>query len=155
MSNDKIRESFEEAWLSEFPQAYLKRAYSGEGYADDELQAAWDGYQMALARQPDSEPAAEVFERVGENGSYEEVVFYYDCPPGTKLYKCPQPSAQVPEIKESLRAIKAESAREFCQEIGLFNSEYDDQEYIEVSRHSLREYLNALYAAPSVAEKDQ
>ena len=55
---------------------------------------------------------------------------------------CPQP-ATIPEGQA-----KAAAVREFCQEIGLFDSAYDDQEYIEVSRYALKEHISMLAAAP-------
>jgi hypothetical protein len=45
---------------------------------------------------------------------------------------------------QCVASVKADAVKSFGVEIGLYNSEYDDQEFIEVSRHSLREHIDNL-----------
>jgi hypothetical protein len=49
-------------------------------------------------------------------------------------------------MAQSLAEIQAQAVRKFGEEIGLFDSAYDDQEYIEVSRAALREHIDNLLA---------
>jgi len=90
-----------EKMRDEIIQVLLATSCQSEGMTADAI------LQAVTHHQAESEAAAEVFERAGDSGSYEEVVFHSDCPPGTKLYKRPQPTAQVPE------KMTIERAREF------------------------------------------
>lgn len=46
--------------------------------------------------------------------------------------------------KQSLATHNAEVINRFAHEMGLYDSEYDDNEYIEVSRYSVKNYINQL-----------
>ena len=48
------------------------------------------------------------------------------------------------ELKAKLQSVKADAVKSFGHEIGLYDSEYDDQEYIEVSRNSIRDHIEQL-----------
>ena len=163
MSDDKMREALEMAMriLGDAPDL------NPNSYAHEEAcklnTAANEAYIVLDAalthHQAESEPVGVfgfVRKTFGETRQFQGYLCNGSPEPrnGDLLYLDPQPAARVPKIEASLRAIKAESAREFCQEIGLFNPEYSDQEYIDVSRDALREYIDALYAAPSIAEKN-
>jgi hypothetical protein len=76
--------------------------------------------------------------------------FVGDIPEGTtKLYARPVPAGIC------LAKIKADAVKEFCKEIGLFDPEYDDNGYIEVSRYSLKEHCESMLSAiPSNSEGD-
>ena len=46
--------------------------------------------------------------------------------------------------KPCLQSVKADAVKSFGHKIGLYDSEYDDQEYIEVSRDSIRDHIEQL-----------
>lgn len=46
--------------------------------------------------------------------------------------------------KQCLADVRAKAVKAFGHQIGLYDSEYDDQEYIEVSRGSLRDHIEQL-----------
>ena len=67
-------------------------------------------------------------------------------------------SPRITEQDEELIAkVKCDAVREFCAEFGLFNPEYDDQEYIEVSRYKLKDHcdeiLNKLNAKSEISKE--
>ena len=47
-------------------------------------------------------------------------------------------------LKPAILRKQAEAVEEFGREIGLFDSEYDDQEYIEIPRREVNGYANLL-----------
>ena len=51
-----------------------------------------------------------------------------------------------------LAKIRGQAVRDFGEEIGLFDSAYDDQEYIEVSRYKLREHVDSLLSPAAQQE---
>lgn len=73
-----------------------------------------------------------------EDNAGKEVAFYSAAIAIETLQK------QLDELKASIPKIKADAVRDYGRTIGLYDSEYDDQEYIEVSRYSVKEYANQL-----------
>jgi hypothetical protein len=51
--------------------------------------------------------------------------------------------------------LSADAVKAFCKDIGLYDPEYDDQEYIEVSRHKLKEHVESLYDRRPSHESEQ
>lgn len=49
----------------------------------------------------------------------------------------------------------ADAVKAFCKDIGLYDPEYDDQGYIEVSRYKLREHVESLYDRCPSHESEQ
>lgn len=51
-------------------------------------------------------------------------------------------------IKESpiasVAEIQGQAVNEFAQEVGVFDPEYDDQEYVEIPRYKVREYIESM-----------
>ena len=102
----------------------------------------------ALSQQAESAESAKDPHRKCLTCGYPAVVGPQFCRGGVEHeYTRPQPA--VPDEQ-----VKAEAVREFCKEIGLFDSAYDDQGYIEVSRHSLKEYIAMLAATPDAPVTD-
>ena len=54
-------------------------------------------------------------------------------------------AAYVKTPAQCLQGVKADAVKAFGHDIGLYGSEYDDQEYIEVSRYSLRDHIEQLH----------
>ena len=50
---------------------------------------------------------------------------------------------------QCLQSVKADAVKAFGHEIGLYGSEYDDQEYIEVCRGSIKEHIERMYEGES------
>jgi hypothetical protein len=50
---------------------------------------------------------------------------------------------------QSLQIVKADAVKAFGNEIGLYDSQYDDQEYIEVSRYSIKEHIERMQEGKS------
>lgn len=46
--------------------------------------------------------------------------------------------------QQSLAEIQARAVECFAQEIGVFDRTYDDQEYVEIPRHKIREYIESI-----------
>ncbi|WP_372833083.1 hypothetical protein [Pontibacterium sp.] len=44
----------------------------------------------------------------------------------------------------SLAEIQAQAVNSFAQEVGVFDAEYDDQEYVEIPRYKVREYIEQI-----------
>jgi len=49
--------------------------------------------------------------------------------------------------RQCLASVKADAVKSFGRDIGLYDSEYDDQEYIEITRHSVSEYIDKIREA--------
>jgi len=49
--------------------------------------------------------------------------------------------------RQCLANVKADAVKSFGRDIGLYDTAYDDQEYIEITRHSVSEYIDKIQEA--------
>ena len=56
--------------------------------------------------------------------------------------RCSEP---LPDAPTALAEIRAEAVEQFGREIGVFDSEYDDQGYVEIPRQAVKDYVQKLH----------